>query len=89
MAVEYIKRRHGVALIYCGNSFHDCTKLLRILEGRWRRNRKPSLKQDEALISPDQSVPSRATPIIARFDWRFDIGSSDDANEERIDPEKI
>jgi hypothetical protein len=26
---------------------------------------------------------------IARFNWRFDIGSSDDANEERIDPEKI
>jgi hypothetical protein len=26
---------------------------------------------------------------IARFDWRFDIGSSDDANEERIDPGKI
>jgi hypothetical protein len=64
MAVEYIfKRRHGVALIYCGNHFHDCTKLLRILmERRWRSNRKPSLKQDEALISPDQSVPSRATP---------------------------
>jgi hypothetical protein len=42
-----------------------------------------------ALISPDQSVPSRATPIITRLDCRFDIGSSDDANEERIDPEKI
>jgi hypothetical protein len=63
MAVEYIKRRHGAALIYCGNHFHVCAELLRILmERQWRSNRKQSLKQDEALISPDQSVPSRATP---------------------------
>ncbi len=76
MAVEYINRHHGAALIYCGNSFHVCAELLRILERRWRSNRKQSLKQDEALISPDQSVPSRATPIITRLDCRFDMAAA-------------
>ncbi len=61
VAVKYIKRRHGVALIYCGDSFHDCAELLRILERRWRSNRKPSLKQDEALFAGSKcSVKSHA-----------------------------
>jgi hypothetical protein len=50
------KRRHGAALIYYGNSFHDCAELLQILMDRRC-----------LLVSCDDANEERKTSILKKL----------------------